>query len=127
ITNSTALELKSRFGSTMSNNLIIGYTSVRDNRDPLAGSFPYVTIDDGGTSNIITFGSEEFSTANLLNQDIFTLTDNFKLYKGAHTFTFGTHNEFYDLFNAFIPQNFGSYRFRTIEDFRNGQAYEYRR
>ena len=127
VTNSTALEIKSRFGVSMSNNLIIGYTRVRDNRDPLAGSFPYVTIDDGGTSNTITFGSEEFSTANLLNQDIITLTNNFKLYKGAHTFTFGTHNEFYDLFNAFIPQNYGSYRFKTIEDFKNGTAYEYRR
>lgn len=128
VTNSSALEVKSRFGAKMSNNLIIGFTSVRDNRDPLEQRFPYVTIDDGGRTNTITFGSEEFSTANNLTQDIFTLTNNFKLYSGNHTLTFGTHNEYYDLLNAFIPQNFGSYRFRSISDFINGvPAYEYRR
>ncbi len=128
VTNSSALEIKSRIGQKMSNNLIVGFTRVRDNRDPLEQNFPYVTIDDGGRTNIITFGSEEFSTANKLEQDIFTLTDNFKLYRGNHTITLGTHNEYYDIVNAFIPQNFGSYRFRSISDFVNGvPAYEYRR
>lgn len=126
ITNSTAVELKTRFNNA-SNNLIIGYTKVRDNRDPLGLPFPYVTIEDGSGSNTITFGTEEFSTANKLDQDIFTLTDNFKLYRGNHTITLGTHNEYYDMFNSFIPQNFGSYRFKSINDFKNGTAFEYRR
>ena len=96
ITNSTALELNSRFGTKYSNNLIIGYTSVRDDRDPLEADFPYVTIDDDGPdgSGTIRLGSEQFSTANQLDQDIFTITDNFKIYEGAHTITVGTHNEF---------------------------------
>jgi len=115
VTNSTALELKSTFGNDMSNSLIIGYTSVNDDRDPMGGNFPYVRIKDG-TSNIY-FGSEEFSTGNQLLQDIFTLTDNFELYRGKHTFTFGTHNEFYSMYNLFIRQNFGSYQFNSIDDF----------
>ena len=127
VTNSTALEIKSRFGNNSSNNLIIGYTKVRDDRDALGSDFPYVTIEDGSGSNTITFGTEEFSTANRLDQDIFTLTNNFKLYKGNHTITLGTHNEYYDMFNSFIPQNFGSYRFKSIADFRNEKAFEYRR
>lgn len=127
ITNSSALEIKSRFGNSASNNLIIGYTSVRDDRDALGSPFPYVTIEDGSGSNTITFGTEEFSTANKLNQDIITLTNNFKLYKGNHTITLGTHNEYYDMFNSFIPQNYGSYRFKSINDFKNEKAFEYRR
>ncbi|MBK8825748.1 MAG: TonB-dependent receptor [Saprospiraceae bacterium] len=127
VTNSTALEIKSRFGNNSSNNLIIGYTKVRDDRDALGSDFPYVTIEDGSGSNTIHFGTEEFSTANRLDQDIFTLTNNFKLYKGNHTITLGTHNECYDMFNSFIPQNFGSYRFKSIADFRNEKAFEYRR
>lgn len=53
----------------MSNNLILGYTKVNDDRDPLGSNFPYVIIGDGAGS--IRFGSEEFSTANLVEQDIF--------------------------------------------------------
>jgi hypothetical protein len=34
-TNSTALELNSRFSNKFSNNLVIGYTVVDDNRDPI--------------------------------------------------------------------------------------------
>jgi hypothetical protein len=127
ITNSSALEIKSRFGNNTSNNLIIGYTRVRDDRDALGSPFPYVTIEDGSGSNTITFGTEEFSTANKLDQDIFTLTNNFKIYKGSHTITLGTHNEYYDIFNSFIPQNYGSYRFKSIADFKNEKAFEYRR
>jgi outer membrane receptor for ferrienterochelin and colicin len=117
-TNSSALELNSRFGSNMSNNLIIGYTSVNDDRDPLGDPFPFVIIfDEAGGS--INFGSEQFSTANVLEQKIFTITDNFKLYKGKHTFTFGTHNEFYDIRNVFLAWNFGEYEFDSLEDFYN--------
>mgnify|MGYP000975277676 CR=1 FL=1 len=125
-TNTTAIELKSNLSSTMSNNLIIGITLVRDDRDPMGSNFPYVRIKDGNSN--IYFGSEEFSTGNQLNQDIITLTDNFELYKGKHTFTFGTHNEYYNMYNLFIRQNFGSYQFNSISDFLNNQpAFQYDR
>lgn len=124
-TNSSALELNSRFGK-FSNNLIIGYTSVRDDRDPIGGDFPYVYINDG--AGLIRLGSEEFSTGNALDQDIFTITNNFKMYSGNHTFTIGTHNEFYSIYNLFIRQNYGSYRFASLDDFINGApAIEYDR
>ncbi len=119
-TNSSALELNSRFSNNLSNNLIIGYTRVRDDRDPIGGDFPYVFINDGG--GVIEFGSEQFSTANALDQDIFTITDNFKIYNGAHTITLGTHNEFYSIYNLFIRQNYGVYRFNSLEDFLNDSA-----
>jgi len=125
-TNSTAIELKSNISNKMSNSLIMGFTFVRDDRDPMGTNFPYVRIKDG-TSNIY-FGSEEFSTGNQLNQNIITLTDNFEIYKGKHTLTFGTHNEFYKMYNLFIRQNFGSYQFNSISDFVNDlPAYQYDR
>lgn len=118
-TNSSALELNSTFGTKSSNNLILGFTTVRDDRDPIGGDFPYVTIFDGDGQ--IEFGSEQFSTANQLDQDIFTITDNFKIYSGNHTFTIGTHNEFYSIYNLFIPQNYGSYEFASIDAFIGGE------
>lgn len=124
-TNSSALELNSRFGK-YSNNLIIGYTSVRDDRDPIGGDFPYLYLDDG--AGLIRIGSEEFSTGNALDQDIFTITDNFKIYSGDHTITIGTHNEFYSIYNLFIRQNYGTYRYDSIDQFLNGEpATEYDR
>ena len=126
ITNSSALELNSRFGTHSSNNLILGFTHVNDDRDGIGSDFPFVYIEDGNGE--IKFGTEEFSTANSLQQSIFTITDNFKLYKGNHTFTFGTHNEFYDIYNLFIRQNFGTYHFESLEDFLTNQpAVEYDR
>ncbi len=119
-TNSTALELNSRFGYKTSNNLILGLTTVNDDRDPLGSDFPYVIIEDG--SRTIRLGSEEFSTGNALEQTILSLTNNFKIYSGAHTFTIGTHNEFYDIYNLFIRQNYGTYRYGSIADFIAGRA-----
>lgn len=73
-------------------------------------------------------GSERFSTANALDQTIFTITDNFKIYKNQHTITLGTHNEFYSIYNLFIAQNYGAYRFESVDDFINGaSAIEYDR
>lgn len=125
-TNTTAIELKSNLSSTTSNNLILGFTSVRDDRNPMGGNFPYVRIKDGSSN--IYFGSEEFSTANRLYQDIITLTDNYEIYKGKHTITLGTHNEFYSMYNLFVRQNFGSYQFADLATFMNdGAAYQYDR
>ena len=114
-TNSTALELKSTFGSNTANSFILGYTRVRDDRDPYGDNFPFIDINDGNGG--IDIGSEQFSTANQLDQDIVTLTNNFEWYRGRHTFTFGTHNEFYSVYNLFIRQNFGLYQYDSLPQF----------
>ena len=127
VTNSSAVQLKSRFSQNTSNDLIIGFTKVKDDRDAIGDDFPYIFINDV-SNGVIRIGTEEFSTANLLEQSVFTLTDNFKIYKGNHTFTLGTHNEFSSFNNIFIGQNFGTYRFASVDAFINGEnAIEYDR
>ena len=113
-TNSTALELNSRFGNKFSNNLVIGYTRVRDDRDPSGDPFPTVDIQDG--NGTISFGSEPFSTANLLNTDYWTITDNFEIYAGRHTVTLGATAEFATVKNLFFAFNFGDYTFEDQFD-----------
>ncbi len=120
VTNSSALELNSQIGDNMSNNLVFGYTRVRDDRDPFGDPFPSVQIFDAASTSIF-FGSEPFSTANVLDQDIFTFTDNFQIYSGRHTITIGTNNEFTSVRNVFFRQNFGDYRFNSLNDFLNGE------
>ncbi len=125
ITNSTALELKSNWNE-MSNDLIIGFTSVRDDRDPLGNNFPAVRIYDG--DGTIFFGSEAYSTANQLDQDILTITNNFTLNKGIHTITIGTNNELSSTYNLFMRKNFGEFRYNNLDDFlNNNPAYQYER
>ncbi|NHF58802.1 TonB-dependent receptor [Flavobacteriaceae bacterium TP-CH-4] len=113
-TNSTALELNSRFGNKFSNNLVIGYTAVRDDRDPSGDPFPTVDIQDG--NGTISFGSEPFSTANLLNTDYLTITNNFEIYAGAHTVTLGANLEFATVKNLFFAFNYGDYTFEDQFD-----------
>ena len=113
-TNSTALELNSRFGNNYSNSLILGYTTVNDDRDPSGELFPSVDIQDG--NGLITFGAEPFSTANLLEQDIFTITNNFNIYAGPHTITLGANLEFASAKNLFFAFNYGDYTFEDQTD-----------
>ncbi len=116
-TNSTSLELKSRLSNTLSNKFVLGVTLVRDDRDPFGDPFPTVFIDDGPGG--YEFGAERFSTANLLNQDVITLTNDLDIYKGKHTITVGTHNEYYNVGNLFIRENFGAYSYDRLGEFLN--------
>jgi hypothetical protein len=118
-TNSTALELNSRFGNKFSNNLVVAYTNVIDDRDASGDPFPSVQIFDGSNQSIY-FGAEGFSTANFLSQKVLTITDNFEINAGKSTITIGTHNEFSSSRNVFFGNNFGSYRYNNLDDFLNG-------
>lgn len=120
-TNSISVEWAYQ-GKKTSNSLLIGYTGQRDDRDPLGDPFPSVQIGDGFDvfrGDGITFGAERFSTANLLNTDVLTVTNNFQIYSGKHTFTIGTHNEFVTAKNLFFASNYGYYRYSSVDDFIN--------
>jgi hypothetical protein len=119
-TNSTALELNSNFSTKLSNRLLLGYTRVRDNRDPLGSPFPYTVINLGPpTGRTITFGSENSSVANQLDQNIFSLTDDVTFFAGKHIITVGTNNELYKFYNLFVQNIYGSYAFKTLADFES--------
>lgn len=117
-TNSTGIELNSVFSSKYSNRLLVGRTSVRDDRDPLGSPFP-LTLINIGSGRTIQFGSENSSVANQLDQDNYTITDDFTVFLGKHTLTLGTHNEFYKFYNLFIQNIFGNYAFNSLDAFKS--------
>lgn len=118
-THSTAIELNSTFGSEMANKLTLSYTNVLEDRDPINdGRLPAVDIEDGAANILI--GPDPFSTGNILKQELYALTNNFTLFKGRHTITLGTHNEFFKFRNLFLGQNFGDYTYTNVDDFLNG-------
>jgi hypothetical protein len=116
ITNSTTAELNSIFGNKYANKLRVVATFVDDNRDPMGDPFPYITFDDEN----VNLGSEQYSTANRLKQNVISLTDNFNIYAGNHNITLGMHHEYYDMFNVFIRQNYGLYSYDNIAVFTSG-------
>lgn len=117
--NITVAELRSRFSSTYSNNLILGLHRIRDFRTTYGTLFPFIEISKGSANNGIQLGSERSSTANELDQDIFEVTDNLKIFKGKQTFTIGTHNEFFKFRNLFINNLNGRWTYSSINDFYN--------
>jgi outer membrane receptor for ferrienterochelin and colicin len=125
-THSASLELNSKFNNKVNNKLLLTLTDVTDDRGAMGDPFPRVTINDG-TGRII-FGTEEFSTGNLLEQNNIALFDVLKLYKGKHVISIGTDNEFSKSTNIFIRQNYGSYVFPDLATFiAGGNATTYNR
>jgi len=126
-TNSTVAQLNSQVGKGV-NELRVTYTRVRDRRESPIGNAPFpqvnVTLAPGVS---VQAGTENFSARNAIEQDIIELNDAYTVLKGKHTFTLGTHNEFLDLSNLFIRDNFGSYTFTSIDNFERGLAQSYNR
>ncbi|PJJ79991.1 TonB-dependent receptor [Mucilaginibacter auburnensis] len=118
--NSTVAELKSRFNSSASNSLIVGYSNVHDFRDPLSNpALPQVEIaSNGGT---IFLGTDREASIFNMKQKTFEFTDNFTLVKNNHTFTFGTHNEFYNITYGFVNSWNGRVAYSSIDDFLNNR------
>lgn len=119
-TNSTSLELKSSFKNGKNNRLLITYTAVEDDRGAIGDPFPRVEIQDQTAARLIVLGTENFSTSNLLKQRNFNLLDWFKFNTGKHYMTLGTDNELSYSYNAFIRNNYGLYRYASINDFIQG-------
>ena len=121
--NITVAELRSRLTSTYTNNLILSMHRIRDFRTTFGELFPSIEITQGpGT---IQLGSERSSTANELDQDIIEISDNLKIFKGKHTFTVGTHNEFFKFRNLFINNFNGRWRFASLSDFYADQPRQF--
>lgn len=123
--NSTVLELNSSLGDDMHNELIVGYTRIRDFREVTTRPYTSVTINDPsmGSGVGIQFGSEEFSNFNKLDQDVIEITNNFTMSLGDnHTLTIGTQNEIFSFRNLFIRDAYGTYTFNSYNDFVAGNA-----
>jgi len=117
--NSVIAELNTAFGNKFANKLQIGYTAFRDFRETPTSSiiFPTVDIGNGAGQNVTAFGFEPFSAFNVLNTNVFQVSDNFDIFLDKHTVTIGTYNEFYHFENGFNPNFYGAYQFASLNDF----------
>ncbi len=123
-TNSTVLQLQSTLSQSLFNELIVNYSTIRDNRTIPDTLFPQVNVLISGGYRL-TAGTEQYSGANSLNQDILEITDNLTWSLGKHMLTIGTHNEFFKFANVYIRNLYGYWEFSSLTNFENGVASRY--
>lgn len=122
VTNATVAQLNSNFGNRFFNELRLGYTTVRDQRQ-VSEEVPSVRVFlDQERDRSIRAGTDQFSGQNALNQDVFELTNDLTFAVGPHNFTVGTHNEFFEFDNLFVRNAFGYYEFDSPEALIAGDA-----
>lgn len=123
-TNSTVAQLNSTFGANAFNEARVGLQTIRDER-AVPVQFPTIEIGGSPRSAQVILGTERFSGANALDQDILEVTDDLTMIFGNHTVTLGTHNEFFEFKNLFMSEAYGYYFFPTIADFEAGTPRDY--
>ena len=112
---SSTLQLYSNFSGGMANELIVGYSTIKDARSvPVQAPEVTVGVQVGTARRAVTFGTEQFSPNNLLDQKIFEVVNNFTMPMGSHTWTFGGRIDRTHIFNNFAQGAFGVYNFPTI-------------
>jgi hypothetical protein len=122
VTNSGLAQLFSDFGHGISNELLTGYTTIRDKRiTPINAPFVVVsrvTNPSGGTGQV-SAGTENSSQGNELDQDVFELSDNVTIPVASHRFTIGTKNTWYKVRNLFSQNSLGNFTFGTLDSLIN--------
>ena len=120
-THSIVAELTSHISDELYNELRVSGNFVRDHRSvPYKGPTLYIT--NGGEydvttgqetsgTNSVNIGTGYQAGINFVNQDIWTIEDNLSWYKGNHTITVGTHNEFYNIENGFFTYAYGQWNY----------------
>ena len=98
------------FGNNLSNELIVGRTTISDNRPPVS-NHPLILVGGNSAGTYIAAGAERFSHANSLDQRVVEVTDNVTFPAGQHLLTLGTHNEFIHFRNVFFPLSMGVWNF----------------
>jgi len=115
--NSFVSQLTSRFGNNYSNHLTVAYTAFRDYRESKSANFPSIDINKNGL-NYASFGLERFSTNNILDQNVFQITDDFSIYMNDHIITVGASMETFGFMNSFNLFYYPGYTFASMDDFR---------
>ena len=110
--NATA-ELKTRFSNNLNNQFNISYINVHEYRDFPGTLSPFIDIS-GGAAWVGTW--REASIYNM-KQSTFEISNNLTYTKGINKFTFGTHNEFYNLTYGFINSWNGRWEYSNLANF----------
>ncbi len=100
-------ELKTKLSANVNNQFNFSFIKVHEYRDFAGPIAPYIDIDNGR----ITLGTWREASIYNLKQQTIEISDNVTVTKGINKFTFGTHNEFYNLSYGFINSYNGRWEY----------------
>jgi hypothetical protein len=106
-------ELKTKFDNHTSNQFNVSYINVHEYRDFPGTLSPFMDIGGGA----IWAGTWREASIYNMKQQTFEISDNLTVIKGINKFTFGTHNEFYDLTYGFINSWNGRWEYSNLNNF----------
>lgn len=106
-------ELKSKISSSVSNQFNLSYIKVHEYRDFPGTLSPLMDIGGGA----VWVGTWREASIYNMKQQTFEISDNVTVVKGINKFTFGTHNEFYDLTYGFINSWNGRWEYSNLSNF----------
>lgn len=106
-------ELKTKLSYNLSNQLNISYINVHEYRDFPGALSPFMDIGSG----TVWAGTWREASIYNMKQKTLEISDNVTFLKGINKFTFGTHNELYDLTYGFINSWNGRWEYSSINNF----------
>lgn len=118
---SFALEVNSR-STSYANRFFVSYNRFRDFREPFSAPFPTIEIGQDGVQ-YTTLGHEPFSIHNILDQDVWQITNNFSYFMGKHVITVGANFESFSFFNSFNIFRHGIFFLPDFLDFLGGTTF----
>ena len=90
--------------------------------DPGFGEVRISTRDSNGNRGTVYIGADDSRHANRLSNNTWQVKAKADYLLGNHTITAGYELDSLDVFNLFIQRALGQWRFRSVDDFRNGKA-----
>jgi Carboxypeptidase regulatory-like domain len=109
-------EWNSVLGTSISQSLIVGYTTNNEDRAPIQ-LFPFVDILAPDGTAYTSLGSEPFTPSNALQYQTFQIKDDFTKFSAKHSWTVGGTMQRYHQVNVFAPLLQSAYVYNSLQDF----------
>jgi hypothetical protein len=106
-------ELKTKFSNSINNQLNLSYINVHEYRDFPGTLAPFIDIGSGA----VWAGTWREASIYNMKQKTFEISDNLTVTSGINKFTFGTHNEFYNLTYGFVNSWNGRWEYANLANF----------
>lgn len=123
---SFTMELHSRLGSRINNQLLASFNLNDVNNRKCNGDFPTIDImapDETGTSRaFMNAGYDQYAWRNGVNEKIWSITDNLSIQLGSHNLMLGASFESQYISNCYMRYGAGYYRYASYDDFVNRRA-----
>ena len=126
LVHSVSVDLNSKINDNLSNQFLATFSKLDDKRGSNSSEFPFIDIHDGTktTTQYMALGYELFTWNNAVHNTIANFKDDLVWYAGNHKVTGGINYEYQMADNSYMRNGTGYYRYKSIDDFINGNTPE---